>query len=150
MGTEIERKFLVVGDGWRHLVTSRHQLVQGYLARAHGVSVRVRTIDEAEARLTIKSGESELNRGEFEYAIPLGDARELLDLCRPHLIEKTRHIVPASIGKWEIDVFAGRHDGLVVAEIELDREDTHFDRPEWLGAEVTGDERYYNAVLAGY
>ncbi|GLQ57558.1 CYTH domain-containing protein [Devosia nitrariae] len=148
MADEIERKFLVVSDSWRASVTRSMKLEQGYLAQSGGVSVRVRVRDEAEAFLTLKSGGSGLVRAEYEYAIPVADARELLALCVPHIIAKRRHLVPAGEFTWEVDVFEGRHAGLVVAEIELDAADTVPDLPDWIGKEVTADPRYYNAVLA--
>jgi adenylate cyclase len=148
MADEIERKFLVVSDGWRTGVTRSMKLEQGYLAQSGVVSVRVRIRDEAEAFLTLKSGGPGLVRAEYEYAIPVTDARELLALCTPHILAKRRHLVPAADLTWEVDVFEGRHAGLVLAEIELDAADRAVDLPGWIGKEVTGDPRYYNAVLA--
>jgi len=148
MGLEIERKFLVVSDAWRAQATNSVALEQGYLARSSGVSVRVRIHDGSSAFLTLKSGGQALTRAEYEYAIPVADARELMALCQPNVIVKRRHLVPAGDLTWEVDVFGGRHDGLVLAEIELDTPDRRIGLPDWIGAEVTGDERYYNAVLA--
>lgn len=148
MGREIERKFLVEGDGWRTGVTRSRVFRQGYLAQTPHVSVRVR-LGEGEARLTIKGAEAGTSRAEFEYAIPAGDARELLALREGIVIEKTRHDVPAGGDTmWEIDEFAGALAGLVLAEIELADETQAFERPAWLGREVTDDPRYYNAALA--
>lgn len=148
MADEIERKFLVASNSWRASVARSMKLEQGYLAQSGGVSVRVRIRDEAEALLTLKSGGRGLVRTEYEYAIPVADARELLTLCTPHILIKRRHLVPVADLTWELDVFEGRHAGLVLAEIELDSADRPIDLPAWVGKEVTGDPRYYNAVLA--
>ena len=149
MPEEIERKFLVRDDGWRAAATGARHLRQGYLARTEALVVRVRIIDDAEARITIKSAEPGLRRQEFEYAVPVGDARALMDLALGRTIEKRRHSVPADPGTWEIDVFEGEHAGLVIAEIELADENAEFARPAWLGEEVSDEARYYNAALAG-
>ncbi|QPF73033.1 CYTH domain-containing protein [Roseateles sp. DAIF2] len=146
MGIEIERKFLVAtGEGWRRpdaLVFS-----QGYLNRAAERTVRVR-IAGARAFLTIKGKSRGASRAEFEYEIPVADARELLALCEGPLIEKTRHTLEVEGTRWEVDEFHGANAGLVLAEVELAHEDQPFARPAWLGAEVTGDERYYNSRLS--
>ncbi|MCP5401649.1 MAG: CYTH domain-containing protein [Novosphingobium sp.] len=149
MAREIERKFLVCGDGWKaRAVRSRH-VRQAYLALAGKVNVRVRVIDDAEAVLTIKSAEAGQSREEFEYPIPLEDAEALIALRVGNCIEKRRFIVPAGAGaNWEIDVFDGPHRGLVLAEIELAEGGDIPERPGWLGEEVTHEERYYNAALA--
>jgi adenylate cyclase len=149
MGSEIERKFLVRGDGWRDGVTARHALEQGYLVSGGATSVRVRIYDGAQAKLTLKAGGVGRVRAEYEYDIPLDDARELLALCGSRTLTKVRHLVPAGALTWEVDVFSGRHAGLVMAEIELEDAEQAFDRPDWLGEEVTEDERYYNSTLAG-
>jgi len=147
MGTEIERKFLVTGDGWRAHAERPIRYRQGYLASDPGCSVRVR-IGGDEARLNIKSATLGVTRLEFEYPLPLADAELLLErLCRRPLIEKTRHRVLYRGHEWEVDVFAGENEGLVVAEIELEREDEPFARPSWLGEEVSDDPRYYNVSL---
>lgn len=146
MPVEIERKFLVTGDSWRAGAAGKSYR-QGYLPAAPGCSVRVR-VAEDEAWLALKGDTHGLTRAEFEYRIPLDEAVEILDsLCTQPLIEKTRYRVEHHGMTWEIDVFAGANDGLVVAEIELEYESQAFDRPGWLGAEVTGDARYYNACL---
>jgi len=119
---------------------------QGYIAGGERASVRVRVAGE-HAWLNIKSGGLVASRAEYEYPIPVDEARELLALCAPQLIEKTRHIVPLGGFEFEIDEFHGANDGLVVAEIELDDERQEFPRPEWLGTEVTHLERYYNVRL---
>ena len=148
MGVEIERKFLVVGDGWRQQVTKATLFRQGYLSTNAKATVRVRSRDDSTAHLTLKGKLSGTRRAEYEYPIPIEDARELLAMAAPHVIEKTRHLVPAGQLTWEVDVFAGHLTGLVMAEIELSHEDQVFERPDWLGAEVTEDARYYNASLS--
>ncbi len=148
MAKEIERKFLVAGEGWRERAEGGRSLRQGYLAVTEKLAVRVRILDDAEARLTFKSAEAGTTRAEFEYPIPLDDARDLLTLATGIVIEKRRHLVPLGGLTWEVDVFEGAHAGLVIAEIELPAEDTPFERPDWLGREVTEDRRYYNASLA--
>ena len=149
MGVEIERKFLLRGEGWRAGVTASHALEQGYLASGGITSVRVRIHDGTHAKLTLKAGGVGRVRAEYEYDIPLDDARELLELCGTRTLTKVRHLVPAGALTWEIDEFSGRHAGLVLAEIELDHEEQAFERPDWLGEEVTENERYYNSTLAG-
>jgi CYTH domain-containing protein len=148
MGIEIERKFLVAEDGWRKLVTRSEKLRQGYLASAGGVTVRVRTIDEHQGYITIKAGGSALARAEFEYEIPVADARQMLGYCRGAQIEKVRHSLDLPGGDWVIDEFRGRHDGLILAEVELQSPTAALDKPAWLGDEVTGDPQYYNSSLA--
>lgn len=149
MAEEIERKFLVRNDGWRAASTGSRHLRQAYLARTQNLVARVRLVDEADAQITIKSAGSGLSRQEFEYPIPIPDALELMKLALGRPISKRRHLVPAGPATWEIDVFEGEHAGLILAEIELPREDADFARPDWLGKEVTGETRYYNATLAG-
>jgi adenylate cyclase len=146
MAIEIERKFLLSGDGWRRQVTSSSFLRQGYLG-GDGVSVRVR-IDDDMANLNIKSRTPGIARSEFEYAIPLADAHALLVLVEGPILEKVRHRVEYAGHVWEIDEFGGDNAGLVVAEIELDRVDEPFERPDWIGLEVTDDIRYYNLNLS--
>ena len=147
MATEIERKFLVTGDFSRQ-VTSAQRIVQGYICSQPGRTVRVRIRGE-EGFLTIKgaSDEKGLSRYEFEQKIPLADAEELLKLCEPGAIDKMRNLVPAGKHTWEIDVFHGENEGLILAEIELASEDEPFERPDWIGQEVSGDRRYYNSML---
>ncbi|ALN65549.1 CYTH domain protein [Lysobacter antibioticus] len=159
MAIEIERKFLVVGDAWR---TAAHKVVpmaQGYLndlaamdAPVAGVaamkaSVRVRIAGD-EAFLNLKSRELGHTRQEFDYPIPVEDARSLLALCVGGMIDKRRHYVEHQGHLWEVDEFLGDNAGLVVAEIELDHPDADFARPDWAGAEVTDSARYYNLALA--
>lgn len=145
MGIEIERKFLVRNDGWRTEHGTR--LIQGYLSRDKGRTVRVRIAGEA-AWLTIKGLTTGISRAEFEYAIPVADAEQLLSLCEGPIIEKTRHLVEYEGTTWEVDEFHGANAGLVVAEVELDSESEFFARPAWLGDEVSGDVRYSNSSLS--
>ncbi|MDI3293049.1 CYTH domain-containing protein [Janthinobacterium tructae] len=146
MGVEIERKFLLAGDAWRGLGQAV-LLRQGYLSSARERVVRVR-IEGEQAMLTIKGANVGTTRGEWEYPIPLADAVELLDgLCEQPLIEKVRHRIEHAGMVWEVDEFLGANAGLIVAEIELASEDQPFEKPEWIGAEVSGDARYYNANL---
>jgi adenylate cyclase len=149
MGTEIERKFLLQGDAWRSLAAGiRYR--QGYLSSAKERTVRVRTAGDA-AFLTIKGLATGATRAEYEYAIPLEDGNEMLDtLAEQPLIEKVRYTIAHGNAVWEIDEFLGENQGLVVAEVELSSEDQPFDRPEWLGEEVTGDPRYYNSSLVAH
>lgn len=147
MAREIERKFLVTHDGWREAATSARRLEQFYLFVADDRTCRARIAEGREARLTLKTG-SGMNRGEFEYDIPLADAEALRDSAVGHIIEKTRHVVPNGPHEIEVDVYEGDLQGLVVAEIELGSEDESYDRPDFLGREVTSDTRYLNANLA--
>lgn len=150
MSVEIERKFLVAGTGWRSAVVRRSELRQGYLDRSDKVSIRVRVRDGVRAALTIKSASPGMTRDEFEYDIPVADAERLFPLCAGALIEKVRHEVRQGDLMWEIDVFGGDNAGLTVAEIELPSENTPFDRPAWLGEEVTEERRYYNSALVAH
>lgn len=148
MGVEIERKFLVADDAWRAAATSREVLRQGYLANTAKASVRVRRAGDR-GWLSAKSMTRGLVRQEYEYEIPLADAERMLDtLCDGPLVEKVRHLVPVGAHVWEIDEFLGDNAGLIVAELELDAPDEAFERPAWLGVEVTQEERYYNFRLA--
>ncbi|NJO22054.1 MAG: CYTH domain-containing protein [Sphingomonadales bacterium] len=148
MADEIERKFLVPGDAWRAAADMGCRIEQAYLALTDVVSIRIRIRDTAAATLTIKSRAVALRRQEFEFPIPVHEAAELIMLRTGSLIEKTRYKVPCRDLVWEIDVFQGANAGLVIAEIELEHEDQAFERPAWLGEEITGVERYYNASLA--
>lgn len=146
MGREIERKFLVTGDGWRK-GAKRSRLSQGYLYAGKDKSVRVR-LEDGRGTVTIKGPTRGSGRAEYEYAIPVRDARELLrDLCEKPLIEKTRCRVRNAGLVWEIDEFAGDNQGLVVAEVELRRAGQRVALPPWAGKEVTRDPRYLNANL---
>jgi adenylate cyclase len=148
MPMEIERKFLVSTSSWRKHANRGKAIRQAYLALTDTISLRVRIIGNAKAYLTIKSAQSETARSEFEYPIPLQDARALMKLRIGDLIEKQRHVVKAGKDQYAVDVFKGDHRGLVIAEIELATERTRFERPKWLGKEITGEKRYYNASLA--
>ena len=151
MATEIERKFLVSGNEWQGLAVRSTMIRQVYLSGGDtAATVRIRIVDDAKAFLTIKSPQLGPVRSEFEYSIPPEDARELIKLRTGLAIEKRRHIVEVGDARWEIDVFEGAHAGLVIAEIELPDADAIFERPQWLGEEVTGDPRYYNAHLAAH
>lgn len=147
MTQEIERKFLVSGPFRQH-ATHATRIVQGYLSSVPERTVRVR-IKGDQGVLTIKGigNASGASRFEWERAIPVREAERLLALCEPGVIDKVRHLVPAGLHTFEVDEFHGENEGLVLAEIELGREDEAFARPDWLGAEVTGDARYYNAAL---
>jgi adenylate cyclase len=146
MPREIERKFLLKNDAWRSQVLASRQMSQGYLASGGNVSIRVRIAGD-EAWLNIKAGGFVASRQEYEYPLPLDEARELLALAEGPLVEKTRHYVEQGALTWEIDEFHGDNSGLVVAELELDSEDADFARPPWLGIEVTELRRYYNVCL---
>lgn len=147
MALEIERKFLVKGD-FRAEATSCTRIVQGYLCLDQGKSVRVRIRGE-KGYLTIKGAASEngLSRYEFEREIPLEDAERMFRLCEPGSIDKERYLVPVGNHTWEVDLFHGSNEGLILAEIELKSETEPFELPDWVGEEVTGDTRYYNAQL---
>ena len=145
MGTEIERKYLVRNDAYRALATGV-PCRQGYLCTVPGRVVRVRLMGER-AFLTVKGPTMGATRAEFEYEIPPDDARQLLALCEPPLIEKTRYVVPHRGLVWEVDEFHGANQGLVVAECELRSGDQAVDKPDWVGEEVTGDVRYFNSSL---
>lgn len=148
MATEIERKFLVCSEAWRNQVECSEHYVQGYLANTASSSVRVRVSGEC-AWLNIKRATPGVQRSEYDYPIPVDDARELLtNLCEGRLIEKTRHHVRYAGSLWEVDVFEGDNAGLAVAEIELDSPEQSFDRPPWLGDEISDDLRYYNNSLS--
>ena len=147
MGTEIERKFLVHSEEWRNLGPSDHSL-QGYLSVGPPVSVRVRIMGDT-AKLNIKESTLDIERAEFEYDIPMEDARQLLNgPLVGHVVEKRRTRVDFEGQLWEIDEFLGDNTGLVVAEIELSSRDENVARPPWLGDEVSGDPRYLNSSLA--
>ena len=145
---EIERKFLVTGDGYKQQASSQSRVVQGYISSARGRTVRVR-IRDGRGYLTIKgaSNASGTTRYEWERELPQEEAEELMRLCEPGIIDKVRYLVPCGGHTFEVDEFHGENQGLVVAEVELSREDEPFERPAFLGREVTGDVRYYNSQL---
>lgn len=144
---EIERKFLVKRDGAFHkYVTSSSHIAQGYMD-VKGATVRIRLRDD-KAYLTIKGPSANgISRYEFEREIPLDDAREMLKLCQGGLVEKTRHLVPVGNHTYEVDEFHGANDGLLFCEVELGSEDEEFEKPDWLGPEVTGNRHFYNKGL---
>ena len=147
-GLEIERKFLVVNESYKELATSSTHIKQGYICSDRGRTVRVR-IRGHQAFLTIKgpSFDNGLSRYEFEKEITLDEAEHLFRLCGPGVIDKTRYLVPVGNHVFEVDEFYGDNEGLVVAEVELSSVDEVFERPTFLGIEVTGDRRYYNSML---
>jgi len=146
MPVEIERKFLVAGDGWRGLAPGRHYR-QGYLSTEAARTVRVRAVGDS-GYLTIKGATVNATRVEYEYRIPVEDAHAMLEgLCERPLIEKTRYRIEHDGLVWEVDEFAGENEGLLMAEVELESEDQEIALPDWIGEEVTGDPRYYNANL---
>lgn len=149
MATEIERKFLVNSDDYKAEAFEAVHIVQGFLSSVPERVVRVRIWGER-GFITIKGiGDANgVSRYEWEYEIPVGEARELLRLCEPGVIDKTRHLVRVGGLTFEVDEFHGDNAGLTVAEVELPAEDTPYGRPAWLGEEVTGDPRYYNASLS--
>lgn len=147
MPTEIERKFLVSGDGWQSDVKGEVSMAQGYLVTEPARTVRVRIPATGPATLNIKGPTHGMTRAEYEYEIPRGDGNGILEMCRRPIIEKTRHVVECNGDLWEIDVFKGANEGLRLAEIELDSESRDFDQPDWLGREVTDDSRFFNAAL---
>lgn len=147
---EIERKYLVTSDCYKEMAVARYHIIQGYISREKTGTVRVRITDD-KAYLTIKGkpAAGHLARYEWEKEIDVYDAEELMKLCQGTIIDKTRWIVPATEEglKWEVDEFHGKHEGLVVAEIELEREDQSFNKPNFIGKEVSSDPRYYNANM---
>lgn len=150
MAQEIERKFLVAGD-YKSEAYASVRITQGYLSRVPERVVRVR-IKGDKGFITIKgtTNDTGLSRFEWEKEIPLADAQSLLKLAEPGVIDKTRHLIKNTDGRhiWEVDEFHGDNEGLIMAEIELESENDLFDKPSWLGKEVTGDKRYYNAYLS--
>ena len=151
MAIEIERKFLLKNDDWKPLVTETHVIKQGYLQSgleaSQKSSVRIRISDD-EANINIKSVDLTMIRQEFEYPIPLADAKQMLStLCDANHITKTRYHVPYGSHLWEIDIFDGANEGLQFAEIELKHVDEDFEMPDWIAEEVSDDKRYYNISL---
>ena len=148
MAQEIERKFLVLDDSFKHEAFSKSHIQQGYICSERGRTVRVRIRDER-AYLTIKgpSLNGGLSRYEFEREIPLDDGLQMMQLCESGIIDKTRWLVKSGPHTFEVDEFHGENAGLVVAEVELHHEDEPFEKPHLIGKEVTGDRRYYNSQL---
>lgn len=149
-GMEIERKFLVRDDSYKRLAHKSYRIKQGYICSGHGHTVRVRLRDE-QGFLTIKgpSLDGGISRYEFEKEITLDEATQLFHLCQPGIIDKRRHLVTTADGHtFEVDEFYGDNEGLVIAEVELSAPDEPYDRPPFIGDEVTGDRRYTNASLS--
>ncbi|WP_321528209.1 CYTH domain-containing protein [Sedimenticola selenatireducens] len=147
MALEIERKYLVINDKWKENILSKSVLKQGYIANQPNATVRVRIAGEV-AYLNIKSATTGITRAEFEYQIPLSDAEQILEQVAEHpFIDKTRYKVQWGSHVWDLDLFAGENQGLIMAEVELNSEDESFELPPWAGKEVSGDPRYYNASL---
>ena len=147
MALEIERKYLVINDKWKENILSESVLKQGYIANQPNATVRVRIAGEV-AYLNIKSATTGITREEFEYQIPLSDAEQILEQVAEHpFIDKTRYKVQWGSHVWDLDLFAGENQGLIMAEVELNSEDESFELPPWAGKEVFGDPRYYNASL---
>ena len=148
MATEIERKFLVMGDAFKDEAFEAVRITQGFLSSVPERVVRVR-IRGDRGFITVKGlgNATGMSRVEWEKEIPLDEARDLLALCEPGVIDKTRYLVQAGENTFEVDVFHGDNEGLTIAEVELPDEDAAIQRPDWLGEEVTGDPRYYNVML---
>lgn len=146
MAVEIERKFLVRNESWRKDVQENFSIKQGYLNSDTARNVRVRIKGE-KGFLTIKGKTKNISRVEFEYEIPLFDAKELIKLCVKPIIEKVRHEIVYDGNTWEIDEFFGENKGLVIAELELKSEHQIYNSPEWIGKEVSNDSRFYNSSL---
>lgn len=149
MAQEIERKFLVRDDSYKRLSYNHTHIAQGYISSGNGRTVRIRIRDDR-AFLTIKgpSLDGGLSRYEFEMEIPLADAHDLMRICQPGIVQKVRWLVRAADGHvFEVDEFEGDNEGLVMAEVELGSADEHYEKPDFIGKEVTGDRRYYNAHL---
>ena len=148
MALEIERKFLVRDDSYKQLAFHSGRIAQGYICSARGRTVRVRIRDDR-GFLTIKgpADVKGLGRYEWEKEIPLDEARELMKLCEPGMIDKTRYLVRSGKHVFEVDEFYGENEGLTIAEVELASEDESYEKPAFIGEEVTGDVRYYNSFL---
>lgn len=148
MAIEIERKFLLKNDNWRDSVERSQHIAQGYISRSDTTGVRVRVKGE-KAEFNVKHSLDGIHRLEYEYEVPVADALEMLEkVALPSVIDKTRHYITLGKHLWEIDEFAGDNAGLIVAEIELSDADEAFERPEWLGEEVSQDQRYFNSNLS--
>lgn len=147
MGKEIERKFLVSGE-FKHLAVKKIRITQGYLSVDPARIIRLR-LSGNRAVLSVKSplNDTGFSRKEWEFEIPVAAAREILEVCLPGRIEKTRYIVPSGRHNFEVDLFHRKNRGLCIAEIELSDEDEVFEKPDWLGEEVTGKSEFYNVNL---
>ncbi len=147
MGLEIEYKFTIKDESWRTVAQNPRKLRQAYLAREGKSAIRVRIYDDISAKITIKAAVSGPVRQEFEYDIPVADAEKLMQLSSGYAIEKTRYTIAQGDLTWEIDEFFGENEGLIIAEIELQDVNQKFDKPSWLGDDVTDQKRYYNSNL---
>lgn len=147
MAKEIERKFLVNGS-FEKFAVKKIRIRQAYISKDPDKTIRIR-ISGDKAILTFKSAplKGSFTRNEWEFEIPLSDAEEMLQICLPGIIDKTRHLIPVGNHTFEVDLFHGKNDGLIIAEIELKSEEEEFEKPGWLGAEVTGNPKYYNSNL---
>jgi adenylate cyclase len=147
MAKETERKFLIKQE-FRHLAVRKISITQAYLSVDPERTIRIRIADN-EAFITIKGRDTgkSFTRNEWEYSILISDANEIMKLCLPGMIQKTRYVIPSGDHNWEVDVFHGKNEGLIIAEIELSSEDEQFDKPDWVGEEVTGNPEYYNSNL---
>lgn len=150
MAIEIERKFLVNGE-YKSSAVRTERIIQGYIGTVSGRTVRIRIMDD-KGFITIKgrTGESGMSRFEWEKEIPQNEALDLLKLCDGGVIDKSRFLVPVGSHTFEVDEFYGANQGLTVAEVELGSEDEAFEKPSWLGSEVTGDKKYYNSHLLAH
>ena len=148
MALEIERKFLVKDDSYKTMAYNASRIAQGYICSSRGRTVRVRIRDE-KGYLTIKgpSDSQGLGRYEWEKEIPIQEAQELMRLCEPGMIDKTRYLVKSGRHVFEVDEFYGENEGLTIAEVELESADESYEKPDFIGEEVTGDVRYYNSFL---
>ena len=148
MAIEIERKFLVKDDGYKAIAYSSSRIAQGYICSSRGRTVLVR-IRDSKGYLTIKgpADAKGLGRYEWEKEIPLSEAQELMRICEPGMIDKTRYLVKSGKHVFEVDEFYGENEGLTLAEVELESEDESYEKPDFVGEEVTGDVRYYNSFL---
>jgi adenylate cyclase len=148
MAIETERKFLVKGE-FRHLAVKEINIIQSYLSKDPEKTIRVRIADE-KGFLTIKSRQDakSISRNEWDFPISISDAKEIMSVCLPGKIVKTRYLIPSGAHTFEVDVFHDKNEGLIVAEIELSSEDEPFEKPFWLGEEVTGLPQYHNSNLA--
>lgn len=148
MAVEIERKFLVNGESWRALVVRSEEILQGYISREKRCHVRVRT-KGGKGILTLKGESSGISRTEFEYEVPLSDAKQMInEFCDVNQIAKIRHTLIHKQQEWVIDEFAGENSRLIMAEVELTDQESHVELPPWVGKEVSDDPRFYNAYLS--
>ena len=148
MALEIERKFLVKDDSYKAMAYSASRIAQGYICSGRGRTVRVRIRDD-KGYLTIKGPADSMGLGRYEWEkeIPMQEAQELMRLCEPGMIDKTRYLVKSGKHIFEVDEFYGENEGLTVAEVELESADESYEKPDFIGEEVTGDVRYYNSFL---